>query len=77
MILMETGIIIVIGMVGGIILAAAGARLIATKLYGLSALDPLTVMVAAGILAVVSLLAGYIPAARAARVNPVSALRHE
>jgi predicted permease len=77
MILRETGLMIVIGVVVGIVLTAAATRLIAAKLYGLSALDPLTIITAGCILASVALIAGYIPAARAARVNPVTALRHE
>ena len=49
----------------------------AAQLYGLSAMDPLTIGVVAGVLCGLALLAAYIPAARAARVDPVSALRHE
>lgn len=77
MILKETGFMIAIGLVAGMIAVFATTRLIAARLYGLSALDPLTIVAAACILAVVALAAGYIPAARAARVNPVTALRHE
>lgn len=77
MILRETGIMIVIGAVVGVAATAGAARLVATRLYGLGALDPLTVSSAIGILGVVALIAGYIPAARAARVNPTQALRHE
>jgi predicted permease len=77
MILKETSVMIVIGLVAGVIAVFAFTRLIAARLYGLSALDPLTMTAAACILATVALVAGYIPAARAARVNPVKALRHE
>jgi len=77
MILKETGIMIAIGLVAGMIAAFGTTRLIAARLYGLSALDPLTITAAACILAGVALVAGYIPAARASRVNPVKALRHE
>ena len=57
--------------------AAAGARLVAAQLYGLSAMDPLTIAAAVGILAAVALAAAYFPAARAARVDPALALRSE
>jgi ABC-type antimicrobial peptide transport system permease subunit len=77
MILRETSVMIVLGVVIGIGFTVGLTRLIASKLYGLSALDPLTIVSAVLILAIVAMIAGYIPAARAARVNPVSALRHE
>jgi predicted permease len=77
MILRETGIMIIFGVVAGVIFTAGGVQLIKSNLFGLSALDPLTVLSATAILTAVALLAGYIPAARAARVNPTQALRHE
>ncbi|MCU1332562.1 MAG: hypothetical protein JWM08_1554 [Candidatus Angelobacter sp.] len=77
MILRETGIMIVLGVVAGVIFTAIGVQLIKSKLFGLGALDPVTVLSAVGILTVVALIAGYVPAARAARVNPTQALRHE
>lgn len=77
MILRETGIMIALGVVAGVIFTAAGVQLIKSSLFGLSALDPLTVLSAVVILTAVALLAGYIPAARAAQVNPTQALRHE
>jgi len=77
MILRETGVMIVFGVVAGIIFTAIGVQLIKTTLFGLGALDPVTLVSAVGILTVVALIAGYIPAARAARVNPTQALRHE
>jgi ABC-type antimicrobial peptide transport system permease subunit len=60
-----------------VVLTAIGVQLVKSKLYGLGALDPLAVTVAVAILGVVALIAGYIPAARAAKVNPTQALRHE
>ncbi|HLW55259.1 MAG TPA: ABC transporter permease [Candidatus Angelobacter sp.] len=77
MILRETGVMILVGVAVGAAATAGAARLVASRLYGLSVLDPLTIAGAVGILAVVALVAGYIPAARAARVNPTQALRHE
>jgi predicted permease len=77
MILRETGIMIVIGVAAGVIFTAVGVQLVKSRLYGLGVLDPVAVLSAVSILSVVALIAGYIPAARAARVNPTQALRHE
>jgi predicted permease len=77
MILRETAVMIVLGVVAGVIFTAIGVQLIKSRLFGLGVLDPAAVLGAVAILAVVALAAGYIPAARAARVNPTQALRHE
>jgi predicted permease len=77
MILRETTVMIAIGLGAGVIVTTAATRLVATQLYGLPTFDLPTVAVAIGILGAVSLVAGYIPAMRAAQVNPVNALRHE
>jgi predicted permease len=77
MILRETGIMIVLGVVAGVIFTAIGIQLIKSMLFGLGVFDPLTVLSSVVILTIVALVAGYIPAARAARVNPTQALRHE
>jgi predicted permease len=77
MVLRETGMMLGIGAVLGIVLTIASARLIAGRLYGLSTLDPLTILSAVGLFAIVAAIAAFVPAARAARVNPITALRHE
>jgi macrolide transport system ATP-binding/permease protein len=65
----------------GIVLGLAGAwsamSAIASFLFGVKPADPLTITLATAILAVAIALAGYAPAARAARVDPLAALRHE
>lgn len=61
----------------GMAAAAGGSRLIASLLFGLAPHDPLTVAGAALVLAAVAVLAGYLPARRAARVDAVLALRCE
>ncbi|HYL61719.1 MAG TPA: ABC transporter permease [Candidatus Methylomirabilis sp.] len=65
----------------GIVLGLAGALLLTgyltTQLYGVHARDPLTFVAVPGLLAAVALVANYIPARRATRVDPMVALRHE
>ena len=66
---------------GGILLGTAGAlaasRLLHGWLYGVEATDPLTLTGAALLIAVASLAAGYLPARRAGRIDPMRALRAE
>jgi ABC-type lipoprotein release transport system permease subunit len=57
--------------------ALFGARLIAAQLFDMSPTDPVTLAAAAVVMTIVALLAGYLPARRASRVNPLSALRYE
>ncbi|HSL53774.1 MAG TPA: ABC transporter permease [Pyrinomonadaceae bacterium] len=77
MILRETLYLVLAGLILGVPAALLGARLISTQLFGLSSTDPLTLVGAAIVLAVVAMLAGYLPARRASRVNPLNALRYE
>ncbi len=61
----------------GVLLAIAATRLVSRFLYGLKATDPWTISMAILVLLAVSVLAGYLPAWRASRVEPVVALRYE
>jgi predicted permease len=69
--LVGTGVVLGLGAAWGL------SRVVSAQLYGVSPTDPVTIVAAAGTLATVALLAGYIPAIRATRVNPVRALRYE
>ena len=68
---------VAIGMLLGMTAAAAASRLLSALLFGLSSLDPLAFVGVSAVLAAVALLASYIPARRATRVDPMVALRHE
>jgi ABC-type antimicrobial peptide transport system permease subunit len=77
MVLRESMTLAGIGIIIGVLAALAASRLIATMLYGLKPSDPLTIALATAVLAAVALLAGYLPARRASRVDPMVALRYE
>jgi len=65
------------GIVLGIIASLAVARVIATQLWGVSAYDPFTLTSVAALLLITGLVACWIPARRASRVDPLVALRYE
>ncbi len=65
------------GVAVGLIVAAAVTRLLASFLYGVSPLDAATFVAIPMVLALVAFLASYLPARRAAKVDPMIALRYE
>jgi putative ABC transport system permease protein len=69
--------VLLIGTAVGLPVALGAARLLRTQLFGVGAADPLTFALVPAVLAAVTLLACYIPARRAARVDPMVALRSE
>lgn len=71
----ETLVLVVIGGAIGIPLSLTGGRVLKSMLFGIAPQDPLTLAVTLAILISAGLLAGYLPARRAARLDPASALR--
>jgi len=77
MILRESVVLVAVGLAVGLPLAWFGSRWLASMLYKLQAHDPASFVYSAVGIAVISLLAAYLPARRAASVNPMRALRVE
>ncbi len=77
MVLGEASWLVLLGVATGMAGALAMSRLIASLLYGLKAWDPATFTVSATLLILVAIAASWIPARRAAGVDPMRALRHE
>jgi ABC-type antimicrobial peptide transport system permease subunit len=76
-VLREALVLVFIGIVIGVPAALAGARLVRSMLFGLGFADPVVIISAAATLALVAALAGFLPARRASRVDPIIALRYE
>jgi ABC-type antimicrobial peptide transport system permease subunit len=77
MVLREVAILIGIGLAIGLGAAIATTRFVESFLYGMKPNDPWTLSLAAGALALVAALAGFLPARRASRLDPMTALREE
>jgi putative ABC transport system permease protein len=77
LVMREVTLLVVLGVGIGITAAVATTRFVSTLLFGLEPTDPLTLTLATLLMIGVAALAGYLPARRAARVDPMVALRRE
>jgi predicted permease len=69
--------VLAVGLAAGILISLAATRVLQQMLFGLGPRDTTTMFLAAGVLTTVALLAGYLPARRATKVDPMVALRYE
>jgi predicted permease len=77
LVLRDIAVLVVPGALAGVLAALATTRVAASMLFGVTATDPLTLATATGLLMTAALAAGYLPARRAAKVDPVNSLRQE
>jgi predicted permease len=77
MVLREAGKLVLLGIVIGVPAAMLAGRLFSSMLFGLRATDPLSMVLVVAVLLAITLLASYIPARRATKVDPMIALRYE
>jgi predicted permease len=77
LVLRESMLLVTIGLVAGIPLALASTRVLHGFLFGLKSTDPLSLIAVIVLLGMVAVVAGFIPARRAAKIEPMLALRYE
>jgi len=77
MVLREGLVLTLVGLVVGLLLGLGVAKVAASLLYGIGPVDPVSIVVTVALLGATSLLASYIPARRAARIDPMVALKYE
>jgi len=77
LVMRESMLLVTIGVVAGVAIAVASSGLVSTLLFGLPPRDVKSMLIAVAVMVMVSALAGYLPARRASRVDPMVALHYE
>lgn len=77
LVLRQNGVSTLVGLVLGLLLAIGLTSLVRGALYGIGPMDPVSIAATVLVMTTASLLAGYVPARRAVRIDPVEALRYE
>ena len=77
MVMADVGMVLAGGLAAGLAMALGAVNLLQKMLFGLAPRDSQTILVSVGVLCAMAALAGYLPARRATRVDPLVALRHE
>jgi ABC-type antimicrobial peptide transport system permease subunit len=77
MVLREVLAMVLLGLAIGVPVALATSKFVGSFLYGMKPNDPLALAAAVGAMLAAALVAGYAPAGRASRIDPMAALRHE
>lgn len=77
LVMRDVAIILTAGVIAGVFISLAVTRALAAVLFGLGARDPITLAAAIAVLSAVACVAGFLPARRATKVDPMVALRYE
>jgi predicted permease len=77
LVMRESMILVISGVIIGVVVALGVSRFVATLLYGLAANDGVTIVASISVMMLVAALAGFVPARRASRVDPMVALRYD
>jgi len=73
----ESMLLVAGGIIAGLVVALASSRLVKAQLFELQPNDPIAIVTALGVMIAVAAFAGYLPARRASKVDPMIALHYE